>query len=736
MLAKKIFVVLGFIYLFTFNAESQTGSGWVFQNPNFHSGNYQNAFKLSPSEFWFSGYYGNILFTSNGGNNFSEIIIPTDDYIIPVSFINQNTGIIAAINEYGSKLYKTNDRGKHNQLIFAANKCNIKSIKMFNASRYIILGERKDKNKNYAVTYTTFDGGINWNINEYFDISGIHDAVFINNSTGYFTGRLYGVNSSNIIYKTTDSGNSFFEIMNSGEYIFSTIQFPDQNTGYIITTPANILKTTNNGANWEIKETPFVIQTFCFPNSLTGYASGYTGRTFALYKTTNGGDNWHQLSIIKSNSVSNIFAPTPQHIWELNHKNITKSTDGGNIWAPVREWQDLNAIEDIYFKNEMTGWAAGMWNSIYQTTNGGDTWLCKFKTDTGSTGYFRSIKFLNENTGLAAGGNYRAYTTDGGDNWQFEYDTEHEGLTRIACAGAYTYYSIENNLFKASFHKSTDYGHNWSLISEFNNSQLWDIKFFGNMTGYITGTYHDYNQAFTFINKTSNGGLNWTEIYRNYFASIRRFDFTDINTGWIAGNKSDASLKISVIYKTTDGGLNWNEIYTDSLGAFFDIKFFNQNYGTAAGYSGRIIVTTNGGTNWIIPTNNAGSPLTCVYYLNQNVLWSAGESGVIIKSTTGGISYSGNTNVIQIPVKFHLYQNYPNPFNPVTNIRFELPESDIVNIKIFDITGRLVEVLYNGYLNAGTYTRQWNASAYSSGIYLYQIRTGKFTESKKMVFAK
>jgi hypothetical protein len=90
----------------------------------------------------------------------------------------------------------------------------------------------------------------------------------------------------------------------------------------------------------------------------------------------------------------------------------------------------------------------------------------------------------------------------------------------------------------------------------------------------------------------------------------------------------------------------------------------------------------------------------------------------------------------KIPVKFTLYQNYPNPFNPTTNIRWSIPESGKVKIIIYNLLGKEIATPVNEKLNAGTYEFVWDASEYSSGIYIYRIITDNFADTKKMVLVK
>jgi len=89
-----------------------------------------------------------------------------------------------------------------------------------------------------------------------------------------------------------------------------------------------------------------------------------------------------------------------------------------------------------------------------------------------------------------------------------------------------------------------------------------------------------------------------------------------------------------------------------------------------------------------------------------------------------------------IPTSYELSQNYPNPFNPSTEIRFALPTEDIVTLKIFNVLGQEIMTLMHEKMGAGSHTVRFDASKLTSGVYLYQISSGKFTETKKMVLMK
>lgn len=89
-----------------------------------------------------------------------------------------------------------------------------------------------------------------------------------------------------------------------------------------------------------------------------------------------------------------------------------------------------------------------------------------------------------------------------------------------------------------------------------------------------------------------------------------------------------------------------------------------------------------------------------------------------------------------IPDTFQLFQNYPNPFNPVTKIKYGLPISGRVKIDIYNIISQKVLTILDDFKNAGYHTMDFNAGNLTSGVYLYQIRTGEFSSVKKMILIK
>ena len=86
--------------------------------------------------------------------------------------------------------------------------------------------------------------------------------------------------------------------------------------------------------------------------------------------------------------------------------------------------------------------------------------------------------------------------------------------------------------------------------------------------------------------------------------------------------------------------------------------------------------------------------------------------------------------------EFKLYGNYPNPFNPITTIPFNLAKNGHVSVEIYDMTGRCVSTVVNEPMAAGYHEVKFNAQHLSSGLYLYRLQAGNYTQVKKMVVLK
>jgi hypothetical protein len=166
--------------------------------------------------------------------------------------------------------------------------------------------------------------------------------------------------------------------------------------------------------------------------------------------------------------------------------------------------------------------------------------------------------------------------------------------------------------------------------------------------------------------------------------------------------------------RSTNGGTSWTDFRVT------EHRFYPRPVnGTQGNMGDNIGITSGNGKLYPVWMSNQGSAVFQV--------WSA-----IIDYSTIGIQQIGS----EIPSTFELKQNYPNPFNPSTKIGFKIPKSWFVSLKIYDITGKEVQALLEQSLNAGEYSVDWNAGNLPSGIYIYSMQAGSFTQSRKMILVK
>jgi hypothetical protein len=127
-------------------------------------------------------------------------------------------------------------------------------------------------------------------------------------------------------------------------------------------------------------------------------------------------------------------------------------------------------------------------------------------------------------------------------------------------------------------------------------------------------------------------------------------------------------------------------------------------------------------------------------------IWAT-DSFDFIKSAVGdnGIYYFENTltgwddepmAVTAAPADYILHGATPNPFNPTTTLSFALPQAGQVKLSVFDVAGRQVAELVNGYRDAGSHEVTFDASNLASGLYLYQLSAGNFSATGKMMLLK
>jgi len=306
---------------------------------------------------------------------------------------------------------------------------------------------------------------------------------------------------------------------------------------------------------------------------------------------------------------------------------------------------------------------------------------------------------------------------------------------------------------------------------KYNNAIGWGILTDKTGNVYIGGDYRNNNQDDIFINKYSEqGNLLWNYTYgtsdtiftNDYFSSMH---LDNQNKNIYLTGKSNVDNQNGwdylILKYSLDGDSIWKRgysltPYSSNSSNHMAIDKFNNVYVTGSSDyntpSYRFLTVkydSAGNFKWSASYTNylfADHYGKRVFVDTSNNIYVGGTSyGVGTGSDIALIKYSLITNVTQqsnINIKdYSLSQNYPNPFNPKTIIRFQIPAGSINNsnilLKVYDVLGKEVAILIDQIENPGSYKIEWDASNYSSGIYLYSlIVNNKIIDTKKLILIK
>lgn len=229
---------------------------------------------------------------------------------------------------------------------------------------------------------------------------------------------------------------------------------------------------------------------------------------------------------------------------------------------------------------------------------------------------------------------------------------------------------------------------------------------------------------------------------------------TSIQAFWLKTKLAQSTSRFKIVYfhhPPFSSGQHGNTVDMQwpfkEWGANVVLCGHEHNYERLVGEDGlTYFVNGLGGKDWrdfatIVPesryrfTANYGAMLVTSYRDSINFKFYAYPDS-LKDDTTISLPPIGIEPISEIASEFKLEQNYPNPFNPLTHFRFQIADFGSVNLSIYDAIGRKIETLVNDELKAGTYEIEWDASAYSSGIYFYQISTGDYVDTKKMILIK
>ncbi|MEO8167273.1 MAG: T9SS type A sorting domain-containing protein, partial [bacterium] len=230
------------------------------------------------------------------------------------------------------------------------------------------------------------------------------------------------------------------------------------------------------------------------------------------------------------------------------------------------------------------------------------------------------------------------------------------------------------------------------------------------------------------ILRTTNGGAAWIPQTSGTANPLRGVHLLDANIGVAVGIGG-------VIRRTTNGGTNWTSVTSGAKNDLYSIHFVNSMSGFAVG-TAKILRTSDAGLTWTNQPNGVSGDLYAVHFSDIHRGGAVGQVGVIVRTANGGGATSVDDALQNLPQQIVLYQSYPNPFNPSTKIRYSLPSSQFVTLKVFDMLGRELETLVQHQEQAGEHEISFDAFALASGVYYYRLSAGSFSSSRRMLLLK
>jgi photosystem II stability/assembly factor-like uncharacterized protein len=474
----------------------------------------------------------------------------------------------------------------------------------------------------YGACIKTTDGGETWEHLQMLINTWYESIQFVNEDKGFIADW-----SGNLL-TTTDAGYNW-SVQHFDNYSRLKVFFINPNYGWLLSTNGaeKIYRTTDGGETWTFH--PLITSRWMldlyFIDTLKGFVTGVYGE---ILKTTNGGVNWNFVNSPVQEKLNKItFKDSLNGFIIGENGTILSTTDGGIIWDYHTIGQ--HSFQDITFIDDMNGILVGGSPKVFLTSDGGTTWVDR-TSSTISTWALNSCNFLSETDCIIFGTLGDIYqSTDNGNNWISKVLGDRHTINDMTFIDYQTGYTVGS---EGTVLRTTDRGNNWDKLNPLTNEELKSISFPDNLYGWIVGTHS------VFLKSTS-GGIGWTIDTIPDCNDLFSVDFIDNNIGWVAGNYNK-------VLKTTDGGLNWilqslNFSHTIIINS---ISMVDETVGYLCGiyqyyypYIGIILKTTNGGANWdsLFAINGE---FKSIFFKDSLDGWVVG-GGTTIHTSDGGISW-------------------------------------------------------------------------------------------------
>jgi photosystem II stability/assembly factor-like uncharacterized protein len=586
--------------------------------------------------------------------------------------------------------------------------------------------------------WRSFDRATNWTqINNGIQYTGIYEIILLSN------GSLLVGTSGGGVYKTTNWGDLWIPsntgISGSG-YLYNE-SFCETEPGHVFTGAlSGIYYSTNYGDSWVYKSTGCTNKVAsCIVKD--GYGILYAGTRISsgVYYSTNNGDNWYYLGL--GHSIYTIG-------WDSESRLYAGGSSDGlygyvvddSTWTQVYN-QGYTPIQVNKLCLTQSGnlLANTEWWGLQYTSNNGELWTrTNYHYQGNGPNEPYDIATINDSIFIAGESSNAYVSNDYGNTWiatgyfhvQSLYANQKEQTIYLGTDRS------TNDI--CGVYKSVDFGENWELLYAFPLLTPYQriLELYASEENRIILASIDYYvgppvySGYYLFHLSTDYGQSWEIIYSEEYDPVS-YIVQDQSSNLFA--LADDKLLLS-----EDNGNSWitkvipgsDCLASDHSGRIYRARF-------------SLYYSIDKGITWItIPNSGLQGAINDVVINQHNRIYVATDKGVFYGE--------GDSLVVSVenfkPVEtFHLSQNYPNPFNPATKIKFEIPDqvrydSRLVTLKVYDVLGNEVATLVNEEKQPGIYEVEFNPSSIkhlpSSGVYFYQLKSGNFVETKKMLLLK
>jgi photosystem II stability/assembly factor-like uncharacterized protein/spore coat protein CotH len=462
------------------------------------------------------------------------------------------------------------------------------------------------------------------------------------------------------------------------QFMYQDIQANDREVGAGVQDERLLRAGSFNGTYYE-----------SLPTKINSYANTVTIEHINNAQVGNG----KYVTAMMSDTYTQKWFKKPNYFWQRlcdvkfsGHQNgytlgdqgtFFKTTDGGTHWADRAIGMNVPFFKFVN-PTPNTFFAVGEFGSLYNSVDTGNTWT---KVQISTKANLRSIVMNSHQLGWIAGDSgHVAVTLDSGKTWNAD----------MLDSGRYDFYglAISNN--------------NYAMVV----GEKGSIYF------------------------TTVAGIFWEQRFPNVTTNL-----------YAVKNYSDPGFFVvgdsGTVLATADNGITWNNISIPTSTKLKDLFVLNANNIYVVGEGGKIFYTNNGGANWYSQYSADSHDLNAITFVDSAYGIAVGNSATVLKTTESGTLTGFKEPLVSIPADFKLDQNYPNPFNPTTIINYQLPISNYVSLKVYDILGREVQTLVSEYKKMGKFFVEFNGSNLASGVYFYQLRIGsQFVQTKKLMLLR